>query len=614
MARRRFPLRFEPLESRLAPAALVAAGGHSATYTDVDGDKVTIAVSTGTLAAGLFTTLAVTPGHEQLQKIDLSGGGFDNANITFSIAKVAGGDGLANVGYINSTAHDLGKVTVKGDLGRIDAGDGDPVAPAVKSLTVNSLGRYGTDTQAGGASLVSNLNGALGKLVVKSDVTVASIEVNDGTDGTIGSVTIGGSLIGGTINFSGEIHSSGDMGPVKIGHDIQGGTGFVAGLILSSGKLAGVTVGGSLIGGSNTKTGQIFSTSDMGPVRIVHDIQGGTGTDAGLIQSDGKLAGVTVGGSLIGGSAINNGKIVSSSVMGAVKIGHDVVGSTGNASGLIQSGGRLAAVTIGGSLIGGSGPGSGLISSTGDLGLVKIGHDLKGRSISGTSGNLDGSGSIQSGGRIASVVIGGSVISGIDTSTAGTLTKNASIRAGNDIGSLIVKGSVIGNTNADGDTPVIISARGQAVPGVTTDVAIGKVTIGGRVENARILAGYNVFLAPKNADAQIGAVTVGGDWVASSIAAGVVDGGNGFGNVNDALISGAGTTDTAGITSKIGSLTIKGQTLGTPNSVSGSDHYGFVAQQIGSIKVGGTTIALAAGASNDNHVVGETTDLNIHEV
>jgi hypothetical protein len=39
-----------------------------------------------------------------------------------------------------------------------------------------------------------------------------------------------------------------------------------------------------------------------------------------------------------------------------------------------------------------------------------------------------------------------------------------------------------------------------------------------------------------------------------------------------------------------------------------------VAQQIGSIKVGGTTIALAAGASNDNHVVGETTDLNVHEV
>jgi hypothetical protein len=244
---------------------------------------------------------------------------------------------------------------------------------------------------------------------------------------------------------------------------------------------------------------------------------------------------------------------------------------------------------------------------------VKIGHDLKGRSISGTSGNLDGSGSIQSGGRIASVVIGGSVISGIDTSTAGTLTKNASIRAGNDIGSLIVKGSVIGNTNADGDTPVIISARGQAVPGVTTDVAVGKVTIGGRVENARILAGYNVFLAAVNGDAQIGAVSVGSDWVASSLVAGVkntASGNSQFGNSGDASI-GAGNLD---IIAKIASINIGGQVFGTPVSTSGTDHYGFVAQQIGAIKVGGTTIALAAGASNDNHVVGETTDLNIHEV
>src|SRR5207248_7571559 len=110
-------------------------------YTDVDGDKVTVAVSSDTLNSGLFTSVASGVG-EQLQKLDLSGGGFDGASLTFSVVKVPGGDGLANVGYINATGHDLGTVTVKGDLGQIDAGSGSATVPAIKSLAVNSLGRF----------------------------------------------------------------------------------------------------------------------------------------------------------------------------------------------------------------------------------------------------------------------------------------------------------------------------------------------------------------------------------------------------------------------------------------------------------------------------------------
>src|SRR5205823_11370511 len=117
-------------------------------------------------------------------------------------------------------------------------------------------------------------------------------------------------------------------------------------------------------------------------------------------------------------------------------------------------------------------------------------------------------------------------------------------RAGNDIGSLTVGGSLIGNAG-DGTpanlSPVIISARGQVLQRFGTDVAMGKITIGGNVEFGQILAGYDIGLIPKNADAQIGAVIVGGDWIASSLAAGVVDGGNGFGNSKNAKISGAGT-------------------------------------------------------------------------
>jgi hypothetical protein len=247
---------------------------------------------------------------------------------------------------------------------------------------------------------------------------------------------------------------------------------------------------------------------------------------------------------------------------------------------------------------------------------VRIGHDLIGGSISGTATNLNASGFIGATGRIASVTIGGSIISGIDTSTNGELLNNATIRAGDDIGFLTVTGSLIGNSNPDGDSPVIISARGKhtVVAGATSDLAIGRVTIGGRVEFAKILAGYDTGLAPKNTDAQIGAVTIGGDWIASSIVAGVVDGGNGFGNSLDAKITGG--TDTPGIVSKIGSITIGGLALGTPNSLNSSDSFGFVAQQIGSSKIGGFGIPLAAGVANDlaGLFVGVTGDLEVLKV
>src|SRR5439155_1701118 len=116
------------------------------------------------------------------------------------------------------------------------------------------------------------------------------------------------------------------------------------------------------------------------------------------------------------------------------------------------------------------------------------------------------SGLILSGGRIAGVTIGGSIISGIDDSS-GSLNYNASIRAHNDIGSLTVKGGLIGNVTAKGASPVIISARGQEFPSLGVNLAIGRISVGERVELANILAGYDIDLTPINSDAQIGAVS-----------------------------------------------------------------------------------------------------------
>ncbi|HJZ90439.1 MAG TPA: hypothetical protein VKE40_06170, partial [Gemmataceae bacterium] len=119
-----------------------------------------------------------------------------------------------------------------------------------------------------------------------------------------------------------------------------------------------------------------------------------------------------------------------------------------------------------------------------------------------------------------------------------------------------------------------------------------------------------------NADAQIGAVTVGGDWVASTIVAGVMDGNNGFGNSRDTKIVGSGATDRPEIVSKIASISIGGLALGTPNSVNAADSFGIEAQQIGALKVGGFAIPLNAGAANDltGLLVGLTGDLEVLEV
>ncbi len=547
--------------------------------------------------------------------IDFHFGGFDHANLSFSVVKVANGNGLANVGYINSTGHDLGNVTVKGDLGQIDAGDATTTTPGLKSLSVQSLGRLGTDTQAPLGSLESNIEGALGALNVKGDVKDAFVSVTGSANGKIGAVTIGGSLIGGAGNDSGRVYSDGDMGAVKIGHDVQGGSGISSGSIRSNVKLASVTIGGSLLGDLGNWSGQVYSGGDMGAVKIGHDVQGGSGSDSGFIRSDGKLASVTLDGSLIGGAGNNSGRVYSIGDMGAVQIGHDLQGGPGFASGHIHATmtGNLASVTIGGSLIGGSGNRSGWIQSNGNMGAVKIGHDFIGGSVTGTA-SLDESGCIQSVRRIASVFIGGSIISGIDNST-GALTKNATIRAGNDIGSLSVAGSLIGNTTSNGASPVVISARGQHTQGATSDLAIGKITIGGRVEFANILAGYNTSLSPVNANAQIGPVNVGGDWAASNLVAGasnIASSNTKFGNANDAKI--AGGTDNAAIISKIASITIGGHLFGTPASVSTTDHFGFVAEQVGSLKVGGFAIPLTAVPHQDDRAIGETPDVRVHEI
>jgi hypothetical protein len=429
-----------------------------------------------------------------------------------------------------------------------------------------------------------------------------------GSGGVLARVTVGGALVGGLGLNSGQIFSSAsNLGPVKIAGNVQGGPGEQSGQINIGSAPAGVTVGGALVGGVGTNSGRIVSFGNLGPVKIAGNIQGG-GDDSGVILVSGTLAGVTVGGALVGGSGGGTGLIGSTGNLGPVKIAGDVQGGGGLESGRIFSDLALASVTVGGALVGGSGNRSGELFSKGNLGPVKIAGNVVGGSVSGVA-SLDRSGYVQ-GQRIASVFVGGSIIAGTNTST-GALTKSGSIRAEDDLGPIAVKGGLVGNAT----NPVILSARGRAglAPDATTDLAIASLTVGGRVEFASILAGYDEDLDPVNADAQIGAVAVGTDWIASDLVAGVAVGGDLlFGTPDDDLIVEAGGGD-PDITARIASIRIKGQALST---LKGGDHFGFVARQVGSLRLGDTLIPLTPGGGNDlaGFPVGATGDLTVNEV
>jgi hypothetical protein len=404
-----------------------------------------------------------------------------------------GGDGFATLGEIDAPGSDLGIVKIDGDLGRISAGNSATALPAVQRLTVQSLSRFGTST--GAADLHSVITKSVSSLAVRGDVVGAFVDVAGG----IGSISVGGSLLGGSATNSGEISASGAIGKVSIGGDVVGGSGQFSGELFAGGVLTGVKIGGSVRGGSGTESGLIFGN-------------GGVGT-----------------------------------------------------------------LLVGGDVIGGNFP-----------------------SLPLFSGFIGGK-------RIASVTINGSLIAGINTNFTLAQT-NGAIRVDDDLGRVTIKGSMVGTPSG----PAVISARGQATPLPTKDVAISSLTIGGRIENARILAGYDVLGNARNADAQIGRVSVGGDWIAATMTAGGSIGMDGtFGTSDDAKAAGAGVKDDSQAFSGIGSIKIGGQAMGT---VPGGDGFGITAESIGTVKVGGLSLPLHKGNANDVLALGPTGDFNLREL
>jgi hypothetical protein len=726
----------EPLEARIAPAGVITISGDakSATWTDVDGDKVTLKITRGALSDTLFDDDQSPTTGLLVRKLDLTDLSFTGASVTLSAVRdpLLGGDNTVNLGFLDAAGHALGAVTIAGDLGRMDAGDSTNPTKALTSLTVLSMGMLDGASLPAGVTQTSELAGKVGAVKVRGSVHGILFNVTGGDLGSIDSLSIGGSLIGTDDADSGRFSTSGKIGAIKVKGSILGGSGQHSGSIEAGGAIASLSIGGSLLGGSSDTpstdgTGVVRTDATMGAVTIGGSLHGGTQQDSGLISSGSHMGAVKIGGGIIGGSGgttsgaiLVGGNVASISVKGDVlggaaldsgiiridgkagavsltgaltggagagsgsiqlgtdatdtaaslSIGRDVTGGAGAGSGAIEVQGKIANLKIGGTLHGGTGVGSGLVSLVSGATSVTIGGDVEGGtavdsgritaggpigsltiggnllggtadgagavvssaaigklSIAGSvlggdltdtaTADLVGSGLIQAG-RISSLNIGGAVVVGENFNATHQLVNNAAIRVQNDIGTLTIKGAIEGTE----ETAAVITARGQAslAQNQLTDVAFGKINIGGSVRHAEILGGYDTTAdftaAEANPNAQIGEVSVAGDWIASDLVAGVKWNEN-FGDGTDVKSSGV---DQPNIISTIAKIKVSGQIIGTGGNA--TDHFGFLAQHIIEMKIGptGSALVLNAFKRNDNdptslrYNVAGTGDVRLFEV
>lgn len=595
------------------------------------------------------------------------------------------------------SAEQIGNAKIAGDLkGGVNGSGAISVSNRIDSVTINGSLLGGTGLNAGAISS----SGEIGKVTIKGSIVggggEGSARIN-ATGGDITSITVNGSLIGGGDDGAGSIAAEGTIGNVTIKGSMIGGAGGTA-TILTGGDITKISVGGSVLGNDgnsavigaaniqsvkiggdlsvinpsaeNELAARIFAENELGSVSIAGSVTGshqgnGTiqGTTIGSVTINGSLTGgpeqsgsiiastsinkVTIGGNMVGeafGSGsiqVNAGSLGSVSVKGSIQGGSisatttidkvvvtgDVSASSANES-AISAGGAIGTITIKGSLHAGSGTGNILGLS---IDSVTVGDQVVGSIIQSNEGEL-GSVKIQgsledstlrSATSIGKISIGKDVIgSAIFSEDAiDSIVINGSVHATNDDDVRILAG-VLNSVKVNGDIVgtslrrVVIAASGTDATSGTTDVAIAKITIGGRVENADILAGYDNSISPVNADAQIGKISVGSDWITSNLVAGIFSEDAVFGNGDDVIIGEVGQVP--GIVASIAGITIKGTVVGT---FGGNDGFAFTAEEIKAVSIAGKKVQLETGPSNDNldgldplFVFGNTQDVRIREV
>lgn len=537
-----------------------------------------------------------------------------------TIGQIVGGDG-ANSGTLRGdvtfpTAQ-IGKVTVLGD---ILGGDGEESgvinAPKIGKVTV--LGSV-----IGGSGKQSGTIGGVG------------VDAGDLVTGSIKSIKVAGSVKGGSGDFSGSLNAR-MINTVSVG-EIIGGAGDRSGAI-RAGVLGKVAVAGDIVGGSGTGAGLVLADSSLafgglaqfGKAQIDGRIIGGEGTNSGVLASDGLFNSIVVKGNIpadataapgvsaavIGGTGSQSGRIHSNYNLGTLVLGtpqvgssegtqYSVLGGSGTDSGYVTIG-AVNKVILNGDVKGSSHNNTGGLNIVNRMGSMTLnGSLIGGDSVAATenaAGRAVNNTGFISAGQIGKALITGDVISGHDAGaglSGSGLIAAAQTSIPGTIGKLEIRGDIKGN---DSEAVLIaaIGARGKQ--------AIGKLTIGGNVEFLDILAGLAKpnanGLLPRNADAALGNLVFEGNVRALNIAAGAAFGEDGrFGTIDDEILEPASSQapylNEATVYSKIASVIIKGQVLAGPQGEGGPESFGLVAQEIGTVMVGGVKLPLQRGESND---------------
>lgn len=272
-----------------------------------------------------------------------------------------------------------------------------------------------------------------------------------------------------------------------------------------------------------------------------------------------------------------------------------------------STGQSIGSFKVGGDFKGGSGGGAGYLFASGDIGSI----EFKGGMIGGAGFY---SGSIQTLGRIGKVAIGGNVEGGSGQRSGGIFAHGYHTSAAPGIASVVIKGSLnTGAVYSYGAIPTFIV--GSITNGFISAGGIAKLAIAGNVIGSEILTGFIVggtgLANPTESKESVGRptagfgkVTVGGNWVASSIAADIDRGADEFYGTSDDRIRYANTV------AAIQSIVIKGTVTGSSNT---GDAYGFVAKTIGSFLALNATPQLVVNVV-DVFSIGASGDVSLREV
>jgi hypothetical protein len=387
----------ECLESRIAPARIFASGTSNhldalaieggvvapqfdissdfktATWVNTDGETVSLTITKGKLKPANFDlTTDPATGEVTVNLFDISaakfGAKFHGTSIDVKIAAPST-TGFADVRAINAKGIDLGRVTVAGDLGQIDAGDGDLLTPAIRRLQAGQMGFFGAAGQLDGQDTMSKIRGPLGKLHL-DELLSAFINVVGGGAAAIGQLDIGNvDATRDDAMFNGSVRASGPIGEVSIGGTtpdmLAGGFGDFSGVIWSRKSIGPIALLGDLVGGDGFNSGAIFAGSPdkenaplagkIGPVTIHGSILGGAGDFSGTLIGGTKVKALTLDGNVIGGDGVRSGTILSGGGFANIEIGGDLESSTGSQSGsIVALNGDAPSIAITGQIIAGN--------------------------------------------------------------------------------------------------------------------------------------------------------------------------------------------------------------------------------------------------------------------